>query len=97
MNAQDKVIDHIDGNTLNNRKTNLRVCTVQQNGCNHKMSKKNTSGISGVYFSSKYNKWYAQITVNRKTISLGTYNTYEDAVQARKDAEDTYFGNFKRK
>lgn len=97
MDAQeDEIVDHINGDKLDNRKSNLRICTQQQNSCNNKKRKNNSSGTTGVYYSSKLSKWYSQITVNRKTIFLGYYNNAEDAIQARKDAETEYFGEFKR-
>ena len=94
---EDMIIDHVNRDRLDNRKSNLRICTTQQNSWNHSVCSRNTSGTTGVSWNEYCNKWYAQIMINGKTINLGYYDKYEDAIQARKDAEDTYFGDFKRK
>ena len=90
------VIDHILGyDTRNdNRKHNLRICTQQENIMNCKLSKNNTSGVTGVYWGNRENKWISIIMVNRKQIYLGSFYNFEDAVKARKDAEKKYFGEF---
>ena len=59
--------------------------------------KDNTSGCVGVYWNTQRNKWYAQITVNKKTISLGYFYNKADAIKARKDAEIKYFGKYRFK
>jgi hypothetical protein len=89
-------IDHIDGNILNNRKSNLRICTKQQNSCNLKTPKNNTSGYKGVYLDKRSFKWYARINYKNKVIHLGVFDKFEDAVKARKEAEIKYFKDFKR-
>jgi hypothetical protein len=86
------VVDHIDGNPLNNCKSNLRICTQVQNTYNSK-HRPNPLGIIGV---SKKNKseYIAYITFNKKHINLGTFNCLEKAVKARKEAEQKYFGEY---
>jgi hypothetical protein len=54
----------------------------------------NTSGVAGVTWDKKNNKWKAQIHINRKTKYLGLYNTKEEAIEARRQAEIEYFGEF---
>lgn len=88
------VIDHIDGNPLNNRKENLRICTQQQNVFNHKVAKNNTSGITGVSWDKTRNKWVAQIVYNNKNYHLGRYNNKQDAINARINAELKYYKEF---
>lgn len=88
------VIDHINHNGLDNRKSNLRICTNQQNICNCNTPKNNKSGYKGVYWSKERNKWCAQISINNKTKSLGRYNTIEEAIEARKKAAKEYYGEF---
>lgn len=90
------VVDHKYGkDTRNdNRKSNLRVCTNQENCMNKYLSINNTSGVAGVSFHKKLNKWKSYITINNKQIHLGLFKDFEDAVKARKEAEEKYFGEF---
>lgn len=96
VNNETVFVDHINGNPLDNRKSNLRIVTSQQNCYNHKKRIDNTSGVTGVKLVKKNNSWNARIVVNKKEISLGCYKRFEDAVKARKDAEEKYFGEYKR-
>lgn len=89
-----KVVDHIDHNTLNNRKENLRICTNQQNVTNSRIPKNNTSGHKGVYWAKDKHKWTAQISINNKTIYLGRYDNIEDAIEAREKATITYYKEY---
>lgn len=88
--------DHIHGKetVYDNRKSNLRIVNKQQNGMNSALSKNNTSGVTGIKWHSRDNVWESCITVNYKRIYLGRYNKFEDAVKARKEAEEKYFGEF---
>ena len=92
--AKGYVIDHIDGNTLNNQKINLRICTQSQNCSNQKISIKNTTGFKGVQFNKIHNKYYSKITVNRKNIYLGSFIDPIDAAKAYNDAALKYHGEF---
>jgi len=87
------LIDHKDGNGLNNRKSNLRQCNVSENAINKtKLSVTNTSGYNGI---EKYNdRWLAGITCYGKTIRLGIHPTINEAIKARREAELKYFGEF---
>ena len=89
-------IDHKHGkHTKNdNRKDNLRICTSSQNGMNRDTFPNNMSGVTGVSYDKRSKKWVAYITVNRKRHNLGYYNNFEDAVNARKNGEEKYFGEF---
>ncbi len=87
-------IDHINGNKLDNRISNLRLANNAENSRNCKLSKNNSSGITGVVFHKTANKWLAQIMLNRKNHYLGLYDTIEAAAKARKKAETQYFGQF---
>jgi len=87
-------VDHINHKGYDNRRSNLRVCTNSQNNFNRKLEKTNTSGIKGVSFNKKTNKWFAYIGVNNKRIRLGNYVNLKDAVDARLTAEEKYFGEF---
>jgi len=57
---------------------------------NRGLSKANTSGKTGVSFNNSKNMWTAYITVNYKTVYLGSFTNYKDAVNARLDAENRY-------
>lgn len=84
-------VDHINRDKLDNRMPNLRVCNDLENGQNANLSKANKSGVTGVWFNSKIGKWHAQIMVNRKNLYLGRYQNKEEAIKARKSAEEKYF------
>ena len=95
---KDMCVDYINGNTLDNRKSNLRICTNRENTSNRtKLGTNNTSGILGVRFDNRRNKWYADIQYKGKYIFLGYFNIKEDAIKARIDAEKLYFKEFKSK
>ena len=87
-------IDHINHNKHNNKKENLRIVNDSQNQMNKSKQKNNTSGVTGVRWHKKHQKWYAHIGVNRKQIHIGSFDTFEEAVAARKEAEERYFGEY---
>lgn len=87
---EDKHIDHIDHDKTNNSIKNLRLVTNSENMRNAKLSAKNTSGHTGVYYNKRDAKWVSQIKVMYKVHVLGRYDCIEDAVFARKDAEKKY-------
>ena len=96
MNCPDNmVVDHINHNKLDNRKANLRTCTQIQNCRNKSMHKNNTSGTTGVSFSKYFNKWHSYICTNGCQILLGYFDNIEDAIAARKEAEEKYFGEYR--
>lgn len=88
------LVDHINGNTLDNRISNLRICSQKENIRNSKMKSSNTSGFRGVFWSKQKNKWMAKITVNYKPIHLGFYADINDAVLAYENGAKKYFGEF---
>lgn len=90
----DMVVDHINGDTLDNRKRNLRVVTKQQNDMNKKIRSDSTSKVTGVYFHKHSGKWVAYICVENSQIHLGCFSDFLDAVDARKAAEEKYYGKF---
>ena len=91
-----KVVDHIDGNKLNNKRENLRVCSQLQNTMNRKKNTRNSTGYTGVCFNKKANKYVANLNYNHRRIYLGLFETIEEAVEARKKAELFYRGEFNR-
>jgi hypothetical protein len=92
--SNNKVVDHINKDKLDNRKNNLRICEQTHNLMNSKISKDNKSGYKGVGFHKPSKKWRARITVDKKTIYLGLFNSKEDAIKARREAEIKYFGEY---
>ena len=91
---ENMVVDHINGNKLDNRKSNLRICTDQQNKMNHKTYSNNSAGYPGVSWHKKSGKWRARIQVQGKDIHLGFFDVLEDAIHVRHQAEIDYFGEF---
>lgn len=94
-NAPGKMeVDHIDGNTLNNQRKNLRVCTTSQNQANRPKSKNNTSGYKGVSWHKKNKKWFAQVNKNGKRVFGKYFESAEEAAEAYKKAAIEHFGEF---
>lgn len=93
-----ETVDHIDGDTLNNCRSNLRLATIAQNGRNKNRSKANTSGYKGVsrYNGAKKNCYRAYIRIDGRQIHLGYFETAELAYQAYCEASKVYHGEFGR-
>lgn len=87
-------IDHINRNRIDCRKSNLRFVTRCQNNMNAGIRSDNTSGVKGVYWNKRNNKWVARITVNKQDIILGNFDNLDDAEKARKNGEEKYFGEY---
>ena len=85
--------DHINGNGLDNRKCNLRVCSRSQHHYNRTPKK---GKYKGVNMGGRGRKWQARITVEGKRISLGYYKRQEDAARAYDIVARKYFGEFAR-
>jgi hypothetical protein len=88
------IIDHIDRNRIDCRKSNLRTVNNSQNTMNSCIRSDNISGVRGVYWNDRRNKWVARITANKQDIYLGNYDKFEDAEIARKIGEEKYFGEY---
>ncbi len=96
MGAQPKEeVDHINHNTVDNRKQNLRICSSSQNHMNRGASCITSSGIRGVYWYNNQQKWSAEIIVNKQKIYLGLFNSIEEAAKIREQAEIKYYKNFR--
>ena len=90
-------VDHINHDTLNNRKYNLRIVTNSENTQNRGTPSNNTSGVKGVIWKKKNNCWEARITHNGKRIHLGCFYDLEEAKKVRQKAEIEYFGEYRYK
>ena len=88
-------LDHKNGIQYENNINNLREATEAQNKMNTSLRADNTSGVKGVCWNKQICKWQANITINGKTIYLGIFNEFENAVKARIKAENKYFGEFR--
>jgi hypothetical protein len=75
----DKFIDHIDRNKLNNIWTNLREATEKESVHNTGLSKKNKSGVKGVYWNKNANKWQATLWIDNKPKYLGLFDSLNEA------------------
>lgn len=87
-------VDHINGDTLDNRRENLRLCTRSQNLMNRGMPSSNTSGYKGVSRSKDCKKWRAQVKFEGATIYLGMFDTAKDAAVAYNETALKYHGSF---
>ena len=94
----DSLVDHAGGKPTRNdcRKGNLRLATYSENAHNQDLHSNNTSGVTGVYWLKKQQKWCAEIYINGKKKNLGRFKEFDDAVKKRKEAEEIYFGDFSR-
>lgn len=89
-----QIIDHINGNGLDNRRDNLRFCTHTQNMWNRKVHKNSSSGYRGVH--KNRNAWCARIAVNKIRIRLGSFERAVDAAKAYDKVAKLHYGVFAR-
>ncbi|WP_461246530.1 HNH endonuclease [Treponema sp. R6D11] len=93
----ESVVDHIDGNWLDCRRQNLRICTSAENSRNVPMRKSNTTGYKGVNYAPTKGKYRAGIRINGKYKHLGYFDTAAAASDAYQEAAKELFGEFYRK
>jgi hypothetical protein len=94
----EKMVDHKNDPTTNNKIDNLRLASNAQNQMNRvNLPSNNTSGVIGVYWDKFYKKWRAVIMINGKGKHLGYFINKEDAIKARKEGEIKYHGDFRNK
>lgn len=89
-------VDHIDGDSMNCRRGNLRLATSRQNNANSYLAVTNTSGFKGVYWNKPKRKWQAYISLNNKSKYIGRFHDIEDAARAYDDFARREHGEFAR-
>jgi hypothetical protein len=94
--AENGLVDHVDGNGLNNRRDNLRLATRSENQRNRPAPKHNTTGIKGVSWCGTSAKWRACIAFDGRFKSLGYFPSKEEAALAYKKASEEFHGKFGR-
>ena len=88
-------VDHINNDSLDNRRANLRLATAVQNACNRKkISSETSSKHIGIYFEKRTGRWTAKIRANGKRLWLGRFTSEIDAAKAYDAAAQKYHGEF---
>jgi hypothetical protein len=94
LDNPDCYVDHINHNTLDNRKENLRLASPSESARNRRIMKSNSSGYKGVSWNKNARKWVSSIYVDRKCIHLGYFENIEDANIAYRNAAKKYHKDF---
>lgn len=92
----DEFVDHINGNTLDNRRSNLRLVDAQTNTFNTRKHSDNKSGYKGVVYDKANNKWRSEIMHSGKKHWLGRFDTPEEAYEAYCNAAKLLHGEYAR-
>jgi len=97
LNAPDNFqVDHKNGNPLDNRRVNLRLCHADGNAKNVRIRKDNTSGYKGVVWHKQHKKWYAQISINGRSRFIGLFRDKLEAVKAYNNKAEQCYGEYAR-
>ena len=89
------IVDHIKHKENDNRKSQLRIVNSSQNQINKVKQRNNTSGVPGVTWDKRKQKWIARINIEKnKRIEIGHSSNFDEAVKMRKEAEEKYYGEF---
>jgi HNH endonuclease len=91
-----EVVDHINGDTLDNRRSNLRICTNRQNLLNRKKPSNNTSGFVGVHWNKQKNKWHTRINDRGHNYHVGYFDKPEFGALAYDWAASILYGEYAR-
>jgi hypothetical protein len=90
------VVDHINGDGLDNRRQNLRVVSVAQNNLNSRVRRDSVSGVKGAFYRSRTGRYYSRIKVAGRYVGLGSFLTAEEAADAYAKASALHHGEFGR-
>ena len=93
LNFPKETVDHINRNRLDNRRTNLRTVTQQQNTMNRSIQGNNKSGVAGVYFDKSRGKWVGSLSLGDKKY-FKRFANKGDAIEYRLSLEIEHFGNY---
>lgn len=95
MDANGRFVDHKNSDTLNNRKSNLRIVIDSNNSKNRKSkNSNNTSGYRNVSWSNSYNKWVVQMQIDKKNTLLGKFDDVHEAGKFAEEMRKKYYGEF---
>lgn len=90
------IIDHINRNTLDNRRINLRHASQSINAYNSKLSSRNTSGYRGISFCNDRKKWEVRMVLYKKRVYFGQFDNIDDAINIIDKINNKMFGNNRR-
>lgn len=90
------IVDHANGDRLDNRRINLRACTISQNNCNRGPYARNRSGIKGVSYCKQTGRWRATVSIDGRMKQLGRFHSPEEAAAAYAAAATRLQGEFAR-
>lgn len=91
-----EIVDHKDGNGLNNTRENLRIASPSQNVCNARMRSDNSSGVKGVFLDKRSMRWSARVSLHGNKVNLGSFSTKEAAAAVCEAARKSIHGEFAR-
>lgn len=94
--SQGEIVDHANGDTLDNRKSNLRTCAVWQNTCNQRKRSGTSSKFKGVCRAKRGRGWTASVCIAKKKLHLGSFGCEIDAARAYDRGALEHFGEFAR-
>jgi len=90
----ENLIDHKNGNGLDNRRSNIRACTISQNRANSSKAKGTSSKYKGVFWRDADKKWFAQTSKNHKRYYIGKFENASDAAKAYDNFARKLYGDF---
>jgi hypothetical protein len=95
VHDRNQLVDHINHDTLDNRRRNLRVVSYSQSLMNRRVPRNNVNGVTGITFQGDRGKFRARIYISGKCLHLGYFRTIEEAARVREEAERKHYGEFR--